>query len=599
MIYKKDIDGKWTRQIDIALQDIEDIKDQIITLNNNDGVIEENLLNALKTVKTELAEKMNSSIKSINDLIDKQDEDTEAIYSEFKKIYSLIELKEKESIKLFNNVKEISENALKGLGSADGYIKRENGKLVGVKLPEDRIFSEDYFVETVREVIHEQPIIQQVEVEKDPVLTKSMMEHYFNFGNKLSEEVMAPKYIQGYDKLQIDKEAENYFNSDKRILYFDFIRNLLLVLLDNGVAEITNTVKGTTIFKGNIIEEIKAQLSIDVCPMEITTIHPSGPGFYIATLNNGVLFYNIVDKTLSLKMSDNGVVYIDVAGDKTLVISECISIYNEEGLRTYNTRILRDKNLKPITVEKISNNRLVILCSGEQKGLNGNVFLYGFKNGEIERHYIYEDPYDRRDVYFYDVISDSETLSLIGNRDGDYVSYIYDIDKLGESYRVRSIERESGLQEIIYNTSNDDYLMAFFNKIILNGKYIYGLNYEEDRKIIFKDKFVYLIYDKHVDRLNIELETGNVFKFPINILGEGYEPKLIIKRDSMSAEIPVVRVPGKVLKTYTLLDYIYVDGIVSGDHVELNINGSIIDDIAVYSEYSVSLKKEKDDKKED
>jgi len=592
MIQKKDIDSKYTRQIDQAIVDIESIKEQISTLNQNDNTIEENVNKSLEVVKKQVIDAVNNIAKSLNTLIDKDEKDLVVIYEEFNKIFKLIDVKEKEYKNLFSKVNEKLDDFIKKIDSVEGYLKQEGGKLKGVKLPEDRLFNEKFHVETVTEIIREQPIINEIEKKVTPILTKSMLEHYFDYGIKLSEEVMAPKYIQGYDKLQVDKTPEMFYKSDKKIILFKFIRTLLLVFLEDGTTEITNVVKGASVYKGNIIKDIRDQLSLDISPLEITAIQPAGQGFFIGTLNNGVLYYNVFEKTISSKMAEDGVIYIEQYEDKILLISDVLSIYNTNDIRVYASKIFANRGLKPLKVEKLSDSKIIILCGGEQKGLAGLLYAFQFENGELTQKFIYTDPFDRRDIYFYNIVSDANNMSIIGNKDGNYISYVYNIKKIDERYKIKIMEKDFNLLSVAYNNTNEDFLMVFNDKLVLNNRIVYGIEYSEDREILFKDNFAYCIYDRKVERIDITPDFGNVFRFQVGIYGDGQETKIIIKREGK--ELPIVRVGNRVLNTYVLSDYIFVSDAVAGDIVEVNINNATIDDISIYSEYSITLDKKED-----
>ena len=67
----------------------------------------------------------------------------------------------------------------------------------------------------------------------------------------------------------------------------------------------------------------------------------------------------------------------------------------------------------------------------------------------------------------------------------------------------------------------------------------------------------------------------------------GQDTKIVIKKEGDA--LPIVRVGDRTLPLFVIANYIYVSGTVAGDIVELNINGCIIDDIAIYSEYSIPL----------
>jgi hypothetical protein len=476
---------------------------------------------------------------------------------------------------------------MKKINSIEGFLKMDGGKLKGVKLPEDRIFNDKFHVETVTEIIREQPIIKEVEKKVTPTITKSMLEHYYEYGVKLSEEVMAPKYIQGYDRLQVDKDPENFYKSNKKIVIFRFIRNLLLIFLDDGTTEITNVAKGTSIYKGNIIKDIKNQLSLEISPMEITAIQPAGAGFFIATKKDGVLYYNIFEKTISSRMTDNGVIYIEQYEDKILLVSNVLSVYNEENIRVYANKMFENKGLNPLKVEKLSDGKISILTGGDQKGLAGLIYLFQFENGELRQKFIYTDPFDRRDVYFYDIVSDATTMSVIGNKDGNYISYVYNINKIDERYKVKMMEKDFDLLSVAYNSTSSDYLLVFNDKLVLNNKIIYGIDYSEDRDVIFKDNFAYCIYNNYVDRIDITPSIGKVFKFPIAVYGDGHDTKIVIKKEGEG--LPTVRVGDRTLDLFVIGDYVYISGAVAGDIVELNINSTVIHDIAIYSEYSLAL----------
>src|SRR5690606_37018040 len=155
----------------------------------NDIAIEKTLLDAMNELKTQTAKSVNDVVTSLNELIDKENEDASSIYEELEKIYKLIELKEKENNSNYEKLTKRLDEITKALESASGYLKIENGKIRGVNLPEDRIFSDNFRTETIREIVKEQPIIQEVEKKTAPVITKSMLEHYFDYGVKLSEEV--------------------------------------------------------------------------------------------------------------------------------------------------------------------------------------------------------------------------------------------------------------------------------------------------------------------------------------------------------------------------------------------------------------------------
>jgi len=595
MISEKDLDPKFIRDVKKTIGDVEKIKEQIIALNENDSTLEQNVNKTLDSFKKQITDAINKVVTSLNELIDKDDKDSTKIYDEFKKIYMLLETMETKNKNSFKKISDDLEENIKKIFSLDGYIKNEKGKLKGVELPEDRLFNEKFHVETITEIIREQPIIHEVEKKVAPILTKSMLEHYYDYGVKLSEEVMAPKYIQGYDKLQVDKTVESFYKSDKKIILFRFIRTLLLVFLEDGTTEITNVLKGTSVYKGNIIKDIREQLSLDISPLEITALQPAGQGFFIATLNNGVLFYNIFEKTLASKMIEDGVIYIEQYEDKTLIVSDVLSVYNNDGIRVYSSKIFASKGLKPLKVEKLSNGKLAVLCggiTGEQKGLAGLIYLFQFENGELTQKFIYTDPFDRRDSYFYNIVSDNNTMLVIGNRDNNYISYVYDINKIDERYKVRTMEKDYNLLSVSYNSSNNDFLMVFNDKIVLNNKIIYGIENSEDREVLFKDRYVYLIYNNKVDRIDLTPDVGTVFRFPIILRGDGQDTKIVIKKEGTAQ--PIVRVGNKVLGIYSLGNYMYISGVVAGDIVELNINGSVIEDISIYSEYSILLDKKED-----
>lgn len=587
MILKKDLDAKFVKQIDQAIKDIESMKEQIDVLNENDTAIEKNVNKALVTLKEQVVETVNNIAKSLNELIDKDDKDATKIYDEFAKLYKVLSSQEKDHKALVTKVDEKIENFMKTINSVEGYLKMEGSKLKGVKLPEDRLMNEKFHVETVTEIIREQPIIREVEKKTTPILTKSMMEHYYDYGFKLSEEVMAPKYIQGYDKLQVDKDPESFYKSNKKITIFRFIKTLLLIFLEDGMTEITNVAKGSSIYKGNIIKDIRDQLSLEISPMEITALQPAGPGFFIATKNNGVLYYNIFEKTVSSRMPENDVIYIESYEDKILLVSEVLSVYNEDDIRVYSNKMFENRGIKPLKVEKLSDGKIAILAGGEQKGLSGLIYLFRFENGELTQKFIYTDPFDRRDIYFYDIVSDASTMSIIGNKDGNYISYVYNINKIDERYKTRMMEKEFDLLSVAYNTSTDDFILVFNDKLVLNNKIVYGVDFSENRDVVFKDNFAYCIYDTYVDRIDITPQIGKVFKFPIVVRGDGQDTKIVIKKEGDA--LPIVRVGDRTLPLFVIANYIYVSGTVAGDIVELNINGCIIDDIAIYSEYSVPL----------
>ena len=162
MIQKKDIDSRFVRQIDQAIADVESIKEQINTLNQNDNTIEGNVNKSLEVVKKQIIEAVNTIANSLNGLIDKDKEDMTGIYEEIAKIFKLIEIKEKEYKSLFGKVDEKLNNFIKNFESIEGYFKQEGGKLKGVDLPEDRIFNDKFHVQTVTEIIREQPIINEI-----------------------------------------------------------------------------------------------------------------------------------------------------------------------------------------------------------------------------------------------------------------------------------------------------------------------------------------------------------------------------------------------------------------------------------------------------
>jgi hypothetical protein len=230
--------------------------------------------------------------------------------------------------------------------------------------------------------------------------------------------------------------------------------------------------------------------------------------------------------------------------------------------------------------------------TGEQKGLAGLIYLFQFENGELMQKFIYTDPFDRRDVYFYNIVSDANTMLVIGNRDNNYISYMYDVNKTDERYKIRTMEKDYNLLSVSYNSSNNDFLMVFNDKLVLNNKIVYGVEHSEDREVVFKDTFVYLIYNNKVDRIDLTPDVGSVFRFPVTLHGDGQDTKIVIKKEGIAQ--PIIRVGSKVLGIYSLGDYIYVSGAVAGDVVELNINGSTIDDISIYSEYSLVLDKKED-----
>lgn len=590
MIYKKDIESRFVAQIETAFKDIENIKDMISTLNHNDSIIEKGLQESLAELERQVNINLEKVVASLNTVIEERNEDSVALSEELRKLYAFLELKEKEYALWNTKTNKKIDTFLEKFNKINGYFKQEGGVLKGMDLPEDRLFAKNFHVETVTERIIEQPIIKEVEKQDTPTITKSELEHFYDYGTKLTENVMVPKHISGYDKLQVWKDPEVFYKANgKNIVLFRFIKTLLIIFLDDGTTEITNTVKNSRVFSGNIIEDIKDQLSLDISPMEITTIHPSGQGLFIATKNNGVLFYNIVNKTIATRMEEDNVIYIEDRDNKFLLISEHISIYNNEDLRLYNSSIFANRNIKPIKVEKLVNGKIVVLTKGEQKGLDDLIYLFEFTNGELLQKFIYTDPFDTRETYFYNITSDDKTMTVIGSKDGNHVSNVYDINNLDKIYKTRVLEKEAGLVSIEHNNVSDEYLLVFKDKIVLNGKVVYGLDYDEHRRVIFKDTYAYLIYDNIVERIDITVDTGNVFKFKVDPAGDGSEVKLIVKLNSK--EMPVVRVANKALKTYRLLNYMVITGSVPGDTVEVNMNNSVIEDISSYHEYTLILDK--------
>lgn len=590
MISKKDIDSRFVAQIETAFKDIENIKDMISTLNHNDSIIEKGLQESLDELERQVNLNLEKVVDSLNTVIEERNEDSVALSEELRKLYAFLELKEKEYELWNTKTNKKIDTFLEKFNKINGYFKQEGGVLKGMDLPEDRLFAKNFHVETVTERIIEQPIIKEVEKQDTPTITKSELEHFYDYGTKLTENVMVPKHISGYDKLQVWKDPEVFYKANgKNIVLFRFIKTLLIIFLDDGTTEITNTVKNSRVFSGNIIEDIKDQLSLDISPMEITTIHPSGQGLFIATKKNGVLFYNIVNKTIATRMEDDNVIYIEDRYNKFLLISEHISIYNNEDLRLYNSSIFANRNIKPIKVEKLVNGKIVVLTKGEQKGLDDLIYLFEFTNGELLQKFIYTDPFDTRETYFYNITSDDKTMTVIGSKDGNHVSNVYDINNLDKIFKTRVLEKEAGLVSIEHNNVSDEYLLVFKDKIVLNGKVVYGLDYDEHRRVIFKDTYAYLIYDNLVERIDITVDTGNVFKFKVDPAGDGSEVKLIVKLNSK--EMPVVRVADKALKTYRLLNYMVITGAVPGDTVEVNMNNSVIEDISSYHEYTLILDK--------
>ena len=94
--------------------------------------------------------------------------------------------------------------------------------------------------------------------------------------------------------------------------------------------------------------------------MEITALQPAGPGFFIATKNNGVLYYNIFEKTVSSRMPENDVIYIESYEDKILLVSEVLSVYNEDDIRVYSNKMFENRGIKPLKVEKLSDGKIAI-----------------------------------------------------------------------------------------------------------------------------------------------------------------------------------------------------------------------------------------------
>lgn len=590
MISKKDIESRFVAQIETAFKDIENIKDMITTLNHNDSIIEKGLQESLSELEKQVNHNLEKVVASLNTIIEERNEEAVTLSEDLKRLYAFLELKEKEYELWNTKTNKKIDTFLDKFNKINGYFKQEGGVLKGMDLPEDRLFAKNYHVETVTERIIEQPIIKEVEKQDTPTITKSELEHFYDYGTKLTENVMVPKHISGYDKLQVWKDPEVFYKANgKNIVLFRFIKTLLIIFLDDGTTEITNTVKNSRVFSGNIIEDIKDQLSLDISPMEITTIHPSGPGLFIATKKNGVLFYNIVNKTIATRMEDDNVIYIEDRDDKFLLFSEHISIYNNEDLRLYNSNIFVNRNIKPIKVEKLVNGKIVVLTKGEQKGLDDLIYLFEFKNGELLQKFIYTDPFDTRETYFYNITSDDKTMTVIGSKDGNHVSNVYDINNLDKIFKTRVLEKEAGLVSIEHNNISDEYLLVFKDKIVLSGKVVYGLDYDEHRRVIFKDTYAYLVYDNLVERIDITVDTGNVFKFKVDPAGDGSEVKLIVKLNSK--EMPVVRVADKSLKTYRLLNYMVITGSVPGDTVEVNMNNSVIEDISSYHEYTLILDK--------
>ena len=87
--------------------------------------------------------------------------------------------------------------------------------------------------------------------------------------------------------------------------------------------------------------------------------------------------------------------------------------------------------------------------------------------------------------------------------------------------RLEWWKKEFDLLSVAYNTSTDDFLLVFNDKLVLNNKIVYGVDFSENRDVVFKDNFAYCIYDTYVDRIDITPQIGKVFKFPIVVHGDG------------------------------------------------------------------------------
>lgn len=253
MISKKDIDPKWVKFIEDNINDINTIKDYISTLNENDGIIEKNADLKIKNLQDNVTKSINEVVNTLNKLIDTEKTDVESIYEQISKLVELVDKKDRDNRDLIDKITTKIDEFIEKFKNIEGYIKVSGGNIKGINLPEDRIFDVNFRKETIKEVIKEQPIIQEVEKEIIPTLSKSQLEHYYDYGIKLSGEVLTPKYIKGYQKLQVDGNQEEYYKTNKKIVLFRFIKNLLLIFLDDGTIEITNTTKGTVIYKGNVI----------------------------------------------------------------------------------------------------------------------------------------------------------------------------------------------------------------------------------------------------------------------------------------------------------------------------------------------------------
>ena len=61
-------------------------------------------------------------------------------------------------------------------------------------------------------------------------------------------------------------------------------------------------------------------------------------------------------------------------------------------------------------------------------------------------------------------------MTVIGSKDGNHVSNVYDINNLDKIFKTRVLEKEAGLVSIEHNNISDEYLLVFKDKIVLMEK---------------------------------------------------------------------------------------------------------------------------------
>lgn len=166
-----------------------------------------------------------------------------------------------------------------------------------------------------------------------------------------------------FSNLVLKSEVDEVLNGDVKIISFKKINHLLILNYEDGNTIVYNLNKNKIVYTGDIINIIKTSLAVNnLRSHHILYVIPHGDGILISTKNDGVLYYNIREKTIERKFPDNNVLFMQSVRDDVLLISSDISEYSfETGYRKAKDISIAKLNSNPIDV--LSTDKYIIILT--------------------------------------------------------------------------------------------------------------------------------------------------------------------------------------------------------------------------------------------